>query len=250
MSKTVKTIVTNNNNVIEAIKALKPRQFINKKEYPEYNKGLESVLDTVYSVYQARERGTATAKAESEAMAKVTEFLHTLGKANGKYISVCEATKDGNGKTTVFFDTLVYHSFKHVVYTTSNTLASLEAEKSTLSKAKAEAHTKLINGKGTATAYKEAVKKYDDILAKIEAERSKNGSENEMKIKASKTAFIKFATLELKAIINNRYSLSTEEAETMRKLRNKATKEKRTEAKPTTAKATTTTTTEAEKKTA
>lgn len=249
MSKTVKTIVTNNNNVIEAIKALKPRQFINKKEFPEYNKGLEAVLDTVYSVYQAREKGTATKEAESEAMTKVTEFLHTLGKANGKYISVCEATKDGNGKATVFFDTLVYHSFKHIVYTTSNTLATLENEKSKASATKNEAHKKLIEGKGTATAYKEAVKNYDNIIAKIEAERSKNGSENEMKVKASKTAFIKFATLELKAIINNRYSLTTEEAEAMRKLRNKAKADKKkatTEATTTEAKKQD----EAEKKTA
>lgn len=231
MKKTVKTIVTNQPEIITVLKALKPREAINKKVYPDYYKGLAEILDTVYSVYQAREKGTATKEAESEAMAKVTTFLHTLGKANGKYISVCEKSTE-NGTTTVFFDTLVYHSFKDRIYTTSKVLAGLEAEKVTAGKAKAEAHKKLIENKGTATAYKEAVKKYDDIIAKIEAERNKAGSEAEATTKQSAPLFAKFVTARLKAIVNNRYALSPEEAEALRKIRNKEAKAKRSEAKP------------------
>ena len=171
-------------------------------------------------------------------MTKVTAFLHTLGKANGKYISVMEKTTD-NGIASVLFDTLVYHSFKDRIYTKSATLAHLESEKKILSKAKAEAHEKLVNGKGTATAYKEAVAKYNEAVAKVEAERSKANAEAEAVTKASKGNFAKFVTARLKAIINNRYSLSEAEAEAIRKLHNKATKTKRSEAKkPTKAKAT------------
>lgn len=231
MSRTVKTIVNNKQEIIEVLKALKPREAIDKKTYPEYYKGIAELLDIVYSIYQSREKGTATKEAESEAMAKVTAFLHTLGKANGKYISVCEKTTE-KGTTTVFFDTLVYHSFKDRIYTKSVTLAGLENEKATAGKAKAEAHKKLIEGKGTATAYKEAVKKFDDIVTKIEAERSKAGSEGEATVKQSAPLFAKFVTARLKAIINNRYALSTEEAEALRKIRNKEAKAKRNEAKP------------------
>lgn len=226
MKKTNNAIVNNQTEIIEVLKALKPREVIDKKSYPNYYKGLAEVLDTVYAIYQSREKGTATKEAESEAMTKVTAFLHTLGKANGKYISVCEKTTE-NGATSVFFDTLVYHSFKDRIFTKSATLASLEAEKATAGKAKAKAHNALVNGKGTATAYKEAVKKFDDIVAKIEAERKKNGSEGEATVKQSAPLFAKFVTARLKAIVNNRYALSAEEAEAMRKLRNKAKADKK-----------------------
>ena len=230
MKKTVNTKTINQPELIGVLKALKPRESINKKSYPEYYKGISDILDTVYSIYQAREKGTATKEMESEAMTKVTAFLHTLGKANGKYISVCEKTTE-NGTTSVFFDTLVYHSFKDRIYTKSVTLAGLEAEKATAGKAKAEAHKKLIEGKGTATAYKEAVKTFDSIVAKIEAERNKAGSEGEATVKQSAPLFAKFVTARLKAIVNNRYALTPEEAEAIRKVRNKEAKAKRNEAK-------------------
>lgn len=235
MNKTTKTIATNKPSIVEVLKTLKPRQSIDNKLYKEYYEGLKSVLDTCYSVYMAREKGTATKEAESEAMAKVTEFLHTLGKANGKYISVCEKTTE-NGITSVLFDTLVYRSFKDRIYTKSNALASLEADKVTASKKKNEAHANLINGKGTATAYKEAVKAYDEAVKKVNAEREKENAEGVLTEKESPSKFIKFATARLKAIVDNRYSLTTEEAEALRKIRNKEAKEKRNgkknEAKP------------------
>ena len=212
--------------VVEMLKEMKPREALDRKEYKEFYNGLSEVLDVVYPIYQAREKGEANAKTESEAMAKITEFLHTLGKANGKYISVCEKTTE-NGIASVLFDTLIYHSFKDRIYTTSEALATLEAEKSTASKAKAEAHTKLINGKGTAKEYKEAVKAYEAVISKIEAERAKAGAENEMVCKESKSKFQKFAIARLKAIVNNRYALSEEEAEALRKTRNKEAKAQR-----------------------
>lgn len=227
--KTVNT--TNNTNLVEVIKALKPREAVDGKKYPEYKKGLEAVLDTVYSVYRARENGTITKEAESEAMKQVTEFLHTLGKANGKYISVCEKTTE-NGISSVLFDTLVYHSFKDRIYTKSTALASLENDKAKASKAKAEAHKKLIDGKGTAKDYKEAVKAYDEAVAKVQAEREKANAEGTLTEKESISKFAKFTTARLKAIIENRFALTTEEAEALRKIRNKEAKAKRTEAKP------------------
>lgn len=230
MKNTEKTIVNETKTIIEVIKTLKPREAVDGKKYPEYKKGLEAVLDAVYAVYQAREKGTATKEAESEAMQKVTAFLHTLGKANGKYISVCEKTTE-NGISSVLFDTLVYHSFRDRIYTTSPTLATLECEKQKASKEKTEAHEKLINGKGTATAYKEAVKAYDEAVKAVQTEREKAGAENTLTEKESISKFVKFTTARLKAIIENRYAISPEEAEKLRKLHNKETKEKRN-AKP------------------
>lgn len=213
-------------DLVTVIKDLKPREAVDRKTYPNYYKDMEALLDTVYSVYRARENGTATKEAESEAMTKVTAFLHTLGKANGKYISVMEKTTE-KGLSSVLFDTLVYNSFKDRIYTKSATLAHLESEKKKASKAKAEAHEKLVSGKGTATAYKEAVAKYNEAVAKVEAERQKANAEAEAVTKANKGNFAKFVTARLKAIIQNRYALSEEEAEAIRKLHNKATKESR-----------------------
>ncbi len=235
----MKNNTVNNNNkatLIEIIKALKPREAVNGKEYPEYKKGLEAVLNTCYTVYQAREQGKATKEAESEAMASVTEFLHTLGKANGKYISVCEKTTN-NGVTSVLFDTLVYHSFRDRIFTKSTTLASLENAKSQASRQKAEAHEKLVNGKGTATAYKEAVKAYNEAVKAVQDERAKANAEGTLTEKESVSKFVKFTTARLKAIIENRFALSDEEAEALRKLRNKEAKAKRSEAKADTGKA-------------
>lgn len=230
MKKTVNT--TNNNvNLIEIIKALKPREAVDGKKYPDFKKGLQTVLDTVYSVYQAREKGTATKEAESEAMKIVTDFLHTLGKANGKYISVCEKTTE-NGISSVLFDTLVYHSFRDRIYTKSVTLANLESEKAKASKAVREAHNKFLESKGTAKDYKEAVAKYDEAVKAVNAEREKVNAEGTLTEKESIAKFTKFTTARLKAIIENRYAISPEEAEAMRKLRNKEAKAKRSEAKP------------------
>lgn len=228
MKKTVNN--TNSANLIEVIKALKPREAVDGKKYPEYKKGLQTVLDTVYKVYQAREKGTATKEAESQAMTVVTNFLHTLGKANGKYISVCEKTTE-NGIASVLFDTLVYNSFRDRIYTKSSTLATLECDKAKASKEKAEAHKKLISGKGTATAYKEAVAKYDEAVAKVQAEREKAEAEATLTEKESIAKFTKFTTARLKAIIENRFAISPDEAEAIRKKHNKETKAKRSEAK-------------------
>ena len=224
------TVLNTKIALVEVIKSLKPREAVDGKFYPEYNNGLKEVLNTCYKVYQAREKGTATKEAESQAMTEVTKFLQTLGKANGKYISVCEKTSE-NGITSVLFDTLVYNSFRDRIYTKSSKLASLEAKKSTLGKAKTEAHNKLIEGKGTATAYKEAVKAYNEVISEIQAERSKAGTEATLTEKESVTKFVKFTTARLKAIIENRYAVSPEEAEALRKLHNKTTKESR-KAKP------------------
>lgn len=212
--------------IIEAIKELKPREAVNGKTYPEFKKGLETVLDTVYKVYQAREKGKSTPEAESEAMKAVTEFLHTLGKANGKYISVCEKTTE-NGISSVLFDTLVYHSFRDRIYTKSIALAEAEAKKKSAGKAKSEAHEKLVNGKGTTKDYKEAVKTYEEAVTKVTEEREKAEAEGTLTEKESISKFAKFVTARLKAIIENRYAISPEEAEAMRKLRNKAKADKK-----------------------
>lgn len=249
MNKAGKKIEVLDNSIIEVLKGLNPRKMPDRKTYKAYYDGLTEVLNIVYSVYRGREAGKPVN--ESEAMTEVTKFLHTLGKVNGKFISVCEKTTDGNGLTAVLFDVLVYHSFKDRIYTKSETLARLEADKATAGKAKAKAHKELIDGKGTAKAYKEAVEAYNGIIAKIEAERSKAGSEGEAVTKQSPSTFIKFATARLKAIINNRYALTEAEAEALRKVRNKEAKAKRKAKaeKPTKAKQEATTT-EAEKKTA
>lgn len=222
--------------IIEAIKELKPREAVDGKTYPEYRKGVEAVLNTVYSVYQAREKGVSTPEAESEAMKAVTDFLHTLGKANGKYISVMEKTTE-NGISSVLFDTLVYHSFRDRIYTKSATLAGLECKKSEASKAKAEAHKKLIDGKGTATAYKEAVKAYDEAVKAVADERAKAEAEATLTERESVAKFTKFITARLKAIIDNRYAMTAEEAEAVRKLRNKAKADRKKQGKKTEAKA-------------
>lgn len=217
--------------IIEVIKELNPREAVSGKEYPEFKKGIVSVLNTCYKVYQARENGTITKEAESEAMTEVTAFLHTLGKANGKYISVCEKTTE-NGVASVLFDTLVYHSFQDRIYTTSQDLAQAENEKAKASKAVKEAHEKFLASKATAKEYKEAVAKYDEAVQKVTNLRKQKGKENTLTEKASVGKFTKFATARLKAIIENRYALSKEEAEALRKIRNKETKAKRNEAKP------------------
>lgn len=229
MKKTVNNTNTKA-SLIEVIASLKPREAVNGKDYPEYKKGLQAVLDTVYLVYKAREKGTATKEAESEAMKVVTEFLHTLGKANGKYISVMESTTE-KGISSVLFDTLIYNSFRDRIYTKSNTLASLENEKVKASKTVREAHEKFLNGKGTAKDYKDAVVKYNETVKAVNDERKKVNAEGTLTEKQSLGTFTKFTTARIKAIIENRHALSPEEAEALRKLRNKEAKAKRSEAK-------------------
>jgi hypothetical protein len=111
-------------------------------------------------------------------------------------------------------------------------LSEAELEKIKASKTKNEAHKKLVEGKGTATAYKEAVKAYDIAISKVNAEREKAEAEGTLTEKESLSKFVKFATARLKAIIENRYAISPEEAEAIRKIRNKEAKAKRSEAKP------------------
>lgn len=223
--------------IIEAIKDLKAGKTLDKKQYKEYYDNINNILDTVYTVYQAREKGDFSK--DSQAMTEVTAFLHTLGKANGKYISVCEAVNDDE-KNAVLFDVLVYHSFKDKVITTSQTLAGLELEKSKASQEKNKAHKELIDGKGTAKAYKDAVKLYNEAVAKVEAEKDKLGSQDDVTVKQSLSAFAKFTTSRLKAIIKKRYALSEEEMTALRKLHNKEKADKKKQKK-------TTTTTEAKK---
>ena len=225
MNKTV----NNTNTLTEVIKALKPREAVDSKKYPEYKKGLEAVLDTVYAVYQAREKKQSTPESESKAMTAVTDFLHTLGKVNGKYISVCEKTSE-NGVSSVLFDTLVYHSFRDRIFTKSVTLAEKECEKAKASKAVSKAHKDFLDGKGTAKDYKEAVGAYNEAVKAVNAEREKANAEGTLTEKESVSKFVKFATARLKAIIENRYAISPEEAEALRKIRNKEAKAKRTEA--------------------
>ena len=223
----------NTKNLIEVIKSLNPRAMVDKKEFPEYYANTRELLSVVYEVFSARDKGKPIN--ESEAMTKVTAFLHTLGKANGKYISVCEATKDENGNATNFFNNLVYHSYKHKIFTISAELASLESEKAKASKKQREMHEKFLNGKATAKEYKEAVSAFNEAKKTVDEMRKTEGVEDENKVKESEANFTKWLTKELKSIIKKRYALTEEEAEAMRKLHNKETKEKRqgkSEAKP------------------
>jgi hypothetical protein len=216
--------------IIDVIKELKPREAVNGKDFPEFKKGMQNVLDICFSIYQAREKGTATKEAESKAMSEVTEFLHTLGKVNGKYISVMESTTE-KGISSVLFDTLVYNSFKDRIFTKSEALAEADNEKAKASKKVRENHEKFLNGKGTAKDYKEAVAKYNEAVAKVAKLRNENGNEDTLTEKESLAKFTKFTTARLKAIIENRFALSPEEAEAMQKLRNKEKADKKKEAK-------------------
>ena len=144
----------NNTTIIEKIAVLPVRANLDKADNKEFFDGLKALHTVVYDVFKARKNGTATGEAESEAMAKVTAFLHTLGKCNGKYISVVEATKDKEQKPTTLFDMLVYGSYAFRIYCTSEKLATLLSEKESLSKKANEAHKALLDGKGKPEAYK------------------------------------------------------------------------------------------------
>ena len=171
-------------------------------------------------------------------MQTITTFLHTLGKANGKYISVMERTTSKDGNASVLFETLVYNSFKHAKFATSEKMASLLADRKQASQAKKTAHNDFINGTGTAKAYKEACAKFDDIVTAIKAEKNKQGSEKNAKIQDNNGTFLKLLVLELQEIANKRYALTAEEAEAQRKLYNKEKREAKkakAKAEPTTA---------------
>jgi hypothetical protein len=230
MKKTVNTTEnTNAKNIVEILKTASVRTKLDKKDFPDFYEGIETLLDTCYKVYKARENGTATKEAESKAMASVTAFLHTLGKANGKFISVCEKTTDEENRATVLFDTLVYHSFRDRIYTTSAKLAELENKRSEASKAKTKAHKDLLNGKGTAKAYKEAEKAYQEATKAVkEAQKTLENAEDEMTVKQTASKFTQFVISRLRAIVKNRYAIDEEAAEKLRKLHNKETKAKRT----------------------
>lgn len=217
--------------VIEVIKDLKPREALSRKDYKEFHAGAEAVLSVVYGVYRLREAGKSTVEAESEAKSEVTAFLHTLGKCNGKFISVCEATTE-NGITSVLFDTLVYHSFKDNIFTKSEALAEAECDKAEASRKKRETHDKLLKGKATLKEYKEAEKVFAEAVKALNEARKENGAEAERTVKQSPGAFTKFLTARLKAIAQKRFAISEEEAEAERKLRNKANREKRKAEKP------------------
>jgi hypothetical protein len=213
--------------IIETIKGLNPRETLDRKAYKDFYKNLDNLHKELYKVYQARENGTSTDELETQAKTKTTEFLHTLGKCNGKYISVHEPTTTENGQSAILFDILVYHSFKDRIYTKSTTLANLELEKKKATSEKTKAHKALIDGKATAKDYKQAVKKVDDIKAKIELERKKKGAESEQVVRDNKSTFAKFTIARLKAIAQVRFSMTDEQAENLRKARNKDTKARR-----------------------
>lgn len=232
MKKTVNTIEVK--NAIEVIAGLKARQRLPRKEYKAVYDGLDTLCkETLYPLYCAMDKGTKQGKeldkARSEAMTKTTAFLHTLGKANGKYISVADTVEEKQGTTlqsATLFDTLLYHSYKHDVICVDNDLAHLKAEKAKASKAQREAHTALLNGKGSAKDYKEKAQQVKDIEVKIEALR--NGSkEIEKDVAKRNNGFSNFALLELKKVAKKRFAMSDEEVAKERKLHNKETKEKR-----------------------
>lgn len=217
-----------NKTIIETLRTASVRAKLDKKDYSDFYDGIENLLDICYKVYKAREKGNTTAEIESEAMTKVTAFLHTLGKANGKYISVCEKTTDEENRATVLFDTLIYHSFRDKIYTTSAELADLECKRSEASKKKTKAHKDLLSGKGTTKAYKEAEKAYQEATKAVkEAQKTLENAEDEMTVKQTVTKFTQFVISRLRAIVKNRYAIDEEEAEKLRKLHNKETKEKR-----------------------
>lgn len=246
MKNTEKNTIT----IAEALASLTPRAMLEKKAFPAFYDGLDSVLDVLYSVYRDRENGTSTSASESQAMSALTAFLHTLGKVNGKFISVADkvATDEGAVTSSTLFDCLVYHSFADRIFTTSATLASLELKKAKASKRKAEAHRALIDGaEGAPEEYKRACTAYDKAVKAVKAEQAKQGAEGEMTAKAPKARFVRFVTSRLRAVIFNRKALTAEEAEAIRKMHNKETKEARTskrKAQPSKRKATATATTE------
>lgn len=224
-----------NKTIIETIANLLPSATLVKKENKEFYANAKDILCTLYEVYRGRESGKPAN--ESEAMAKVTEFLHTIGKANGKFISVMEKTENGERGNTLF-ETLVYHSFRHDVITTSATLADLQMKAQKASKEAREAHEALLNGSGSAEAYKAKAEALTKARAKVEAEKQKINAQKDVKRIAKESTFTKLLILELKAIAQKRFAMTEEEVKAQRAKRNAETKKKRkSNAKPTEAKA-------------
>ena len=236
-----KTTTTTTNaktaDVVSAIRNLTARGKLDRKTHKAYYDGAKEILNTCFAVYRARENGTSTVEMESKAMTEVTAFLHTLGKVNGKFISVCEKTAE-NGITSVLFDSLVYNSFDDSIICVSDDLAKALCEKATASKEKAKTHKALVDGKGTAKAYKDACKVYDEKCEAVAKLQEKQGKEKAIVKIAKDGKFTAFLTARLRQIIENRFAMTSEEVEAMRKVRNKTTKAKRSEAKKTEAKKT------------
>ena len=235
-AKTV-SIDKNATTLAEVIANLLPRQKVNAKAYPDYYNGIKAVHSAVYGVYKDAEAGTLTAEKRSAAMTVVTEFLHTLGRVNGRYISVvektAEKTESGEIISAVLFDTLVYNSFMDYIYTTSADFASLLADFDAAKAKKNDAHKALLEGRGTAAEYKKAAKTAADWAKKVKEAQAVAGNESKRTIKKHDGTFATFVTNRLQAIIENRMAMSEEESEAIRKARNKANKERKAEAKTT-----------------
>lgn len=228
-SQKIETITT-----AQAIANLTPRQTLSKKDFPTFDKHLQAVLTAVYAIYRARQASTSTTEDESKAMTIVTDFLHTLGKVNGKYISVMESTTDETKKPYFFFDLLVYHSFAKKIYTTSAELASLENERKNASQAKRKAFQALTDGTGTTDEYQKAVKKYQALTKKIKALQALEGNENDRQQMASLATFKRFVIDSLRMIIDKKMALDPEEVERERKQKNHDKRQaKKAKAKPT-----------------
>ena len=237
-AKTV-SIDKNATTLAEVIANLLPRQKVNAKAYPDYYNGIKAVHSAVYGVYKDAEAGTLTAEEfkqkRSAAMTVVTEFLHTLGKVNGRYISVvektAEKTESGEIISAVLFDTLVYNSFMDYIYTTSADFASLLADFDEAKAKKNDAHKALLEGRGSAAEYKKAAKTAADWAKKVKEAQGVAGNESKRTIKKHDGTFATFVTNRLQAIIENRMAMSEEESEAIRKARNKANKERKAEQK-------------------
>ena len=233
-AKTV-SIDKNATTLAEVIANLLPRQKVNAKAYPDYYNGIKAVHSAVYGVYKDAEAGILTAEKRSAAMTVVTEFLHTLGRVNGRYISVvektAEKTESGEIVSAVLFDTLVYNSFMDYIYTTSADFASLLADFDEAKAKKNDAHKALLEGRGTAAEYKKAAKTAADWAKKVKEAQAVAGNESKRTIKKHDGTFATFVTNRLQAIIENRMAMSEEESEAIRKARNKANKERKAEQK-------------------
>ena len=212
--------------IIEKIAKLNPRESLDKKEYKSFYNDIKQLHTIVYDMYRNREQGKATDESESKAMTEITKILHTIGKCNGRYISVVESDNI-NGQSSTLLNNLIYHSYNDKIICTSKSLAELLNTKSELGKAKAKAHKDLIDGKGSAKAYKESVTKYDEILEKIATEQKKANAEKSIMCKASDSTFAKFVINRLKAIAEKRMALTEDEAKALRKLRNKAKRDQK-----------------------
>ena len=227
MKKTIKTIIPNAIPLCDFLKAKTPRQVVDAKTYPDFCNASREALQALYRLYCAQEKGTATAEQRSATMSTVTAMLHTIGKVNGKYISVVEQAQTEEGLTFVLFDTLLYHSFTDKIITTSTTLASLLCDRSKASKAKREAYKAMLDGTGTAEAYQKKAKAFEAIAKKVKAEQAKQGAEDDSKTIAKEAQFLRFLVRRLQDIIKQRFAKPLEDIEAERAQRNAEAKARR-----------------------